>query len=164
MPTAVPLMPVTRLVPQPINAPIKPRAMNFSWRLMGFLKWMSGVIAVYFVGLDWLTTCLILGAIYLYLHYMFATCAAHIVALYVPLVSIAISAGAPALFTCLVIGILSNLMWGLTEYGSGPGPLYFGQGYFERPRFYGLSFVLVTFCLIVAFSSGLAWWKFIGLY
>lgn len=131
---------------------------------LGFLKWMSAEIAVYFTGIDPMVTMIALGAVYLYLHYMFATCAAHVVALYVPFVSIVIASGVPPLFAALVFGILTNLMWGLTEYGSGPGPLYFGQGYFERPRFYGLSWVLVTFSLVVTIASGLVWWKVLALY
>ena len=89
---------------------------------LGFLKWMSAEIAVYFTGIDPMVTMIALGAVYLYLHYMFATCAAHVVALYVPFVSIVIASGVPPLFAALVFGILTNLMWGLTEYGSGPGP------------------------------------------
>ncbi len=131
---------------------------------LGFLKWMSAEIAVLFVGIDPMVTFVVLGAVYLYLHYMFATCAAHVVALYVPFVSIVIAAGVPPLFASLVFGILTNLMWGLTEYGSGPGPLYFGQGYFERPKFYSLNFVLVTFTLAVTMASGLVWWKVLALY
>ncbi len=131
---------------------------------LGFLKWLSAQFAVFFVGVDPMVTMIALGAVYLYLHYMFATCAAHVVALYVPIVSIVISAGINPLFACLVFGILTNLMWGLTEYGSGPGPLYFGQGYFSRPRFYSISCVLVTMSFVVAIASGLPWWKVIGLY
>jgi divalent anion:Na+ symporter, DASS family len=131
---------------------------------LGFLKWLSAQFAVFFSGIDPMIAFIALGAVYLYLHYMFATCAAHVVALYVPIVSIVIASGIDPLFASLVFGILTNLMWGLTEYGSGPGPLYFGQGYFTRPRFYSLSLLLVSFSFVVAIASGLVWWKVIGLY
>lgn len=31
--------------------------------------------------------------------------------------------------------IFSNVMWGITEYAGGLGPIYLDQGFFERPRF-----------------------------
>lgn len=55
-------------------------------------------------------------------------------------------------------------MWGITEYAGGPGPIYFGQGYFERPRFYKINFSIVTTCVLIVFSTGMLWWKAIGLY
>ena len=131
---------------------------------LGFITWMSARIGVYFENTDWLIALVVLGAIYVYLHYLFATCAAHVVALYVPFAAIVIGAGAPALLTALLFAFWTNYMWGLTEYGSGPGPLYFGQGYFERPRFYSLCLMFVTFFLVLSTVSGLVWCKFIGLY
>lgn len=50
------------------------------------------------------------------------------------------------------------------EYAGGPGPIYFGQGFFERPRFYKINFVLVTASVIIVFAVGMLWWKIIGLY
>lgn len=131
---------------------------------LGFIKWMNTGLTAYFAGVDWLVALVGLGVLYLYLHYMFATCSAHIFALYIPFVSIAIGAGAPPVFACLLFGILTNIMWGLTEYGGGPGPIYFGQGYFTRPRFYAVGFVVVTINLIITMGVGLFWWKAIGLY
>ena len=64
----------------------------------------------------------------------------------------------------ICFAIFSNFMWGITEYAGGPGPIYFGQGYFERPRFYKINFCIVTFCVLVVFSTGMVWWKLIGLY
>ena len=55
-------------------------------------------------------------------------------------------------------------MWGITEYAGGPGPIYFGQGYFERPRFYKINFILVTTSVLITFAVGMGWWKIIGLY
>ena len=114
--------------------------------------------------LDWVTTFLILGFAYIYLHYVFATASGHVAAMYVPFASVAIAAGAPAPMVAICFAIFSNFMWGITEYAGGPGPIYFGQGYFERPRFYKINFCIVTFCVLVVFSSGMLWLKAIGLY
>lgn len=131
---------------------------------LGFISWMSARIGFLFEGTDWMFALVVLGALYVYLHYLFATCAAHVVALYVPFSAIAIGTGAPALMTALLFAFWTNYMWGLTEYGSGPGPLYFGQGYFQRPRFYSLCLLFVTFSLVLSTVTGLVWFKVIGLY
>ena len=131
---------------------------------LGFITWMSSSFASSLGGLDWVTTFLILGLAYIYLHYVFATASGHVAAMYVPFASVAIAAGAPATMVAICFAIFSNFMWGITEYAGGPGPIYFGQGYFERPRFYKINFCIVTFCVAVVFSTGMVWWKLIGLY
>lgn len=131
---------------------------------LGFVKWMATGFAASLGGLDWMTTFLVLGFAYIYLHYVFATASGHVAAMYVPFASVAIAAGAPAAMIAICFGIFSNFMWGITEYAGGPGPIYFGQGYFERPRFYRINFAIVTFCVITVFSTDMLWWKAIGLY
>ncbi len=131
---------------------------------LGFIKWMTVGFAASLGGLDWMTTFIILGFAYIYLHYVFATASGHVAAMYVPFASVAIAAGAPATMVAICFAIFSNFMWGITEYAGGAGPIYFGQGYFERPRFYKINFSIVTTCVLIVFSSGMLWWKAIGLY
>ncbi len=101
---------------------------------------------------------------YTYVHYLFATASGHVAALYAPFAATAIAAGAPPMMVAICFGIFSNLMWGNTEYGGGPGPIYFAQGYFERPRFYTINFFVVTFNVILTFTVGAGWWKVLGYY
>ncbi|MCG5029924.1 anion permease [Mesosutterella sp. OilRF-GAM-744-9] len=131
---------------------------------LGFIKWMSASVAAQLVGADWLAAFVILGFAYIYLHYIFATASGHVAAMYVPFCAVAIGCGAPALMVAVCFGIFSNFMWGITEYAGGPGPIYFGQGYFERPRFYRINFLIVTLNVLIVFVTGLGWWKAIGLY
>jgi len=131
---------------------------------LGFIKWFTALVAAQLSGTDWLVAFVVLGLAYLYSHYVFATVAAHVIAMFVPFTMVAISCGAPAYLVAISFCIFSNPMWGLTEYGSGPGPLYFGQGYFDRPRFYALNGAIVTMDMAVILSVGLVWWKLLGLY
>jgi len=70
----------------------------------------------------------------------------------------------PADDGCDLLRHLQQPDGGNTEYGGGPGPLYFAAGYFERPRLYTINFVVVTFNVILTFAVGLAWWKLLGYY
>ncbi len=130
----------------------------------GFIKWMSTGFSSMLGGMDWMVAFILLGFAYIYLHYVFATASGHVAAMYVPFAMVAIGAGAPPMMVAVCFAIFSNFMWGITEYAGGPGPIYYGQGFFERPRFYAINFVLVTVSVVIVFASGMLWWKLIGLY
>lgn len=131
---------------------------------LGFIKWMTGALGSSMTGIGAMETFVILGLVYIYVHYLFATASGHVAALYAPFAATAIAAGAPPMMVAICFGIFSNLMWGNTEYGGGPGPIYFAQGYFERPRFYTINFFVVTFNVLLTFSVGAVWWKVLGYY
>lgn len=131
---------------------------------LGFIKWMSALFAGAMAHFDAMTAFMLLGFAYIYLHYVFATASGHVAAMYVPFATVAIGAGAPPMMVAICFAIFSNFMWGITEYAGGPGPIYFGQGYFDRPRFYKLNFIIVTVNVLLVFATGMAWWKLIGLY
>ncbi|WP_337997557.1 DASS family sodium-coupled anion symporter [Oleispirillum naphthae] len=129
---------------------------------LGFVKWMTTKVGAGMTGWSWMTAFIVLCLGYVYVHYMFATASGHVAALFVPFTATAIAAGTPPLMAAMAFGILSNLMWGITEYAGGPGPIYFAQGYFQRPRFYSINFVVVSVNVALTLSIGLIWWKIIG--
>lgn len=131
---------------------------------LGFIKWMGSLLSAAFQGWPWVAAFIGLGLVYIYVHYAFATASGHVAAFYPPFILAAVAAGAPPMLVAITFGIFSNLMWGLTEYAGGPGPIYFGQGYFERPAFYRLNLIVTTMNVAVALTIGLAWWKMIGLW
>lgn len=131
---------------------------------LGFIKWMTLKLGGSIHGFSGMESFVLLGLIYIYVHYLFATATGHVAALYAPFAATAIAAGAPPMMVAICFGIFSNLMWGNTEYGGGPGPIYFAQGYFERPRFYKINFCVVTFNVVLTFAIGMAWWKMLGYY
>lgn len=131
---------------------------------LGFIKWMTVRLGGSIQGFSAMESFILLGLIYIYVHYLFATATGHVAALYVPFAATAIAAGAPPMMVAICFGIFSNLMWGNTEYGGGPGPIYFAQGYFERPRFYKINLCIVTFNVALIFAVGMVWWKVLGYY
>lgn len=131
---------------------------------LGFIKWLTAHLAASMKGFSGIQSFILLGLIYIYIHYLFATASGHVAALYPAFAGTAIAAGAPPMMVAICFGIFSNLMWSITEYAGGPGPLYFAQGYFERPRFYKINLLVVTFNVILVFSIGMLWWKMLGHY
>ena len=131
---------------------------------LGFIKWLTPKLSAAFGGYGWLAAFLGLGLAYVYIHYAFATATGHVAAVYAPFIAAAVAAGAPPMLVAITYGIFSNLMFGLTEYGGGPGPIYFGQGYFTRPVFYRYNFIVTTMNVAIMLTIGLFWWKVIGLW
>jgi DASS family divalent anion:Na+ symporter len=127
-----------------------------------FMPWLAGLIGPIFHGWNWLAGLLALALVYVYLHYGMASATPHVVAFYAPFCAAAVSMGAPPLMVAILFGILSNLDWGLTAYGGGSGPVYFGQGYFDNITFMKLGLIVTTTNVVLMLAVGLAWWKVLG--
>lgn len=130
----------------------------------GVIGWMTSHLSTQFSNDNGILAFVVLGLVYVYIHYFFATATGHVAALYPMFIAIAVTAGAPPVLVAIGLGILGNLMWGLTEYGGGPGPLYYAQGFFSRPQFYRYNLYIVTVNVLITLVIGLIWWKVIGLW
>jgi len=132
----------------------------------GFIAWFSdGVVnGLSSLGLPWQGAVSVLAIIYFYSHYLFASGAAHIGAMYTAFLSVAIGLGAPPLVSAVALGCLSNLMGCLTTYGIGSAPPFFNQGYNTSADWYKNGALLSVFYLAVWLGLGGAWWRFLGLW
>ena len=101
---------------------------------------------------------------YTYLHYVFVSMTAQIIALYAAFLTLAVSAGAPALLSALVLAFFSNLYACLTHYGDGAAPIFFGSGYIELKDWWTIGFLLSVLHLVVWLGIGLVWWRLIGIF
>lgn len=115
------------------------------------------------LGLPWTGSFAIIATLYFYSHYMFASGAAHIGAMYTAFLSVAIACGAPSTAAALFLAQISNLMGCLTPYGIGSAPPYFAAGYVSQGEWYKYGFLCSVYYLAVWFIIGGTWWKFIGI-
>ena len=123
---------------------------------LGFIKWFSdGVVGfVSGFGLSWQAAFGLVTLLYFYSHYLFASGAAHIGAMYTAFLSVAVACGAPGMLAAVALGQLSNLMGCLTTYGIGSAPPYFGAGYVPQAKWYQLGLMLSVFYLAVWLGVG----------
>jgi len=131
----------------------------------GFIPWFSAKVVgvVSSMGLSWQPAFLIIVTLYFYSHYLFASGAAHIGAMYTAFLSVATSCGAPALPAALCLAQVSNLMGCLTFYGIGSAPPFYNAKYVAQGDWYKLGGLLSVFYLAVWLGVGSVWWKAIGL-
>jgi len=132
----------------------------------GLITWLSGKVVglIGGLGLAWQPTFVIVSLIYVYAHYMFASGAAHIGAMYTAFLSVLIACGAPPIPSAIVLGIFSNLMGCTTHYGIGSAPPYFSQKYVPLNTWWTLGGAVSVIHMVLWLSVGSVWWKLIGLY
>lgn len=113
-------------------------------------------------GWSWWGALLVLALVYFYAHYGFASITAHATAMYIPFLAVVLAAGAPAPLAAHMLAYLSNLMAGLTHYGTTPAPIYFGAGYVAQTTWWRLGLIASWVNLAIWFGIGPAWWRMLG--
>lgn len=130
----------------------------------GMMKWFSDHIHSFVAGYSWGIILITLSLIYFYSHYFFTSSTAHASALYSSFLLIMLSSGVPPLLGAMTLGVLTSLSAGITHYGTGPAPVYFGAGYVPVREWWQVGALLSVMNLAIWFVVGGAWWKIIGLW
>ncbi|PIN12358.1 hypothetical protein CDL12_15036 [Handroanthus impetiginosus] len=132
----------------------------------GLISWFSQTVVKFVggLGLSWQLSFGILVLLYFYSHYFFASGAAHIGAMFTAFLSVASALGTPAYLGACVLSFVSNLMGGLTHYGIGSAPVFFGAGYVPLAKWWGYGFLISIVNLVIWLGVGGVWWKAIGLW
>ncbi|CAI5474078.1 unnamed protein product [Closterium sp. Yama58-4] len=116
------------------------------------------------MGLAWQPAFGLLVILYFYSHYFFASGAAHIGAMFVAFISVASALGTPPLLAAMVLSFMSNLMGGITHYGIGSGPPFYGSGYVSLNDWWLYGFICSVVNLVIWLGVGGLWWKFLGIW
>jgi DASS family divalent anion:Na+ symporter len=130
---------------------------------LGMTTWFARAVANYVHG-QWWWILLVLSLAYFYSHYAFASMTAHVTAMYLPFLTVAVAAGAPPLLAALLLAFLSNLNASITHYSTGPAPILFGAGYVDQATWWKLGFVVSIINLIIWLGVGVPYWKLIGIW
>ncbi|CAA7404148.1 unnamed protein product [Spirodela intermedia] len=132
----------------------------------GLISWFSQTVVKFVggLGLSWQLSFGILVLLYFYSHYFFASGAAHIGAMFTAFLSVASALGTPPLFAAMVLSFLSNLMGGLTHYGIGSAPVFYGANYVPLGTWWGYGFLISVVNILIWLGIGGVWWKVIGLW
>lgn len=130
---------------------------------LGFIPWLSKVIAHSLGGFSWPIVLVLLILFYFYSHYLFASATAHVSAMYAALLGVAVAAGAPPLFSALMLGFFGNLLASTTHYSSGPAPILYASGYVTQKRWWLMNLALGIVYFIIWIGIGSLWMKLIGM-
>jgi divalent anion:Na+ symporter, DASS family len=131
---------------------------------LGLISWIGDVVAQSMGGISWYYAYPILILAYYYIHYLFASNAAHVSSLFAAFALVGIVSGVPPLLMTFSLAFCSSLSACLTHYGTAPGPILFGSGYVDLATWWRLGAIISIFHLIIWFVIGTAWWKLIGIW
>ena len=128
----------------------------------GTIKVLSGAAFARLNGWPWPAAFCALVLLYLYVHYAFASMTAHVTALYPAFLAAAVAAGAPPMHAALALAVFSNLDAGLTHYGTGSAPIFFGARYVSQAAWWKLGFQISLVNVVIWLGVGSLWWKLIS--
>lgn len=130
----------------------------------GFIAWFAQSVTTMLAGVSWQITFVLLLLVYLYSHYAFASLSAHVTAMYAAFLAVLIVSGTPMYLAAFGLAACSTLFAALTNYASGPAPLFFGAGYISQKEWLSIGFIcsLINFIIWIGFGS--FYWKLIGLW
>lgn len=131
---------------------------------MGMIAWFSENMRAAVTSFDWGWSFLILGLVYFYSHYFFASATAHISSMFSAFLVVMMAAGVPGGLAAMTLAVLSSLCACLTHYGTGTAPVYFGAGYVSVSDWWRLGGTLGIIHLALWATVGGTWWKVIGLW
>ncbi|HQY22927.1 MAG TPA: anion permease, partial [Gammaproteobacteria bacterium] len=130
----------------------------------GMITWFGEHMRTWISGFHWIPALGLISLIYFYTHYAFASITAHISAMYSAFAVVAIATGAPPIIVILILAFLSSLCAGITHYGTGAGPVYFGTNYVKLKDWWRVGAILSIINLSIWMIAGAAWWKILGLW
>lgn len=139
-------------------------AMANGLKKIGFIDWFADgsytlIESTQLVGIG---VIIALGLIYFYSMYGFSMLTAHISAMVLAFMTIALKAGVPPLLSIAILAYFSNLCACLTNYSSGPVIIYFGYKYVKITEWFKVGFIVSLFHMVIWLGIGLLWWKAIG--
>ncbi len=130
----------------------------------GVVKVVSEAMFGHLQGVPWLGALAILSVAYLYIHYVFASMTAQVTALYPAFYAAALATGAPPMLAALPLAYFSNLNAGITHYGTGSAPVFFGAGYVDEREWWRIGFLVSLVNVAIWLGAGGLWWKVIGIW
>ncbi|MFW0795558.1 anion permease [Gordonia sp. CPCC 205515] len=139
-------------------------AMADELKQLGVIDWIGDKVASSVDGLPWIAAFAILTLVYFYVHYLFASNTAQIVAMYAVFLGAAVATGAPPMFAALVFGFIGSLFGGLAHYSSGPAAVMYGSGYIKTSEWFRVGFIMSIVIIAIWTVVGGAWMKVIGVW
>jgi len=128
----------------------------------GMMAWFSTHVQGVVSTLSWPVALLAVCLVYYYIHYVFASVTARITALYSAFLLVLLGAGTPPMVAAMSLAVLSSLSGGLTHFGTGTAPVYFGAGYVPVADWWRNSFIISVVNLGIWAIVGGLWWNVLG--
>ena len=130
----------------------------------GFIDWFSKTIQTGLHGISWEIVLAVLVILMFYTHYFFASGTAHMTALYLPFLSVAVATGAPLTLSAMLLAFTGAINASTTHYANGPASILATTGYIKQGEWWKFNFILGLVYLLIFGVIGTVWMKIIGMW
>ena len=130
----------------------------------GFIDWFSKTIQKGLHGISWEIVLAVLVILMFYTHYFFASGTAHMTALYLPFLSVAVATGAPLALSAMLLAFTGAINASTTHYANGPASILATTGYIKQGEWWKFNFILGLVYLLIFGVIGTVWMKIIGMW
>ena len=128
----------------------------------GVIKWIATQIGISLKHYPMVIAVPALMLVYFYLHYLFASVAAHVTVLFSTFLLLVMSFDVPVMLAAMPLAYFSSLSGGLTHYGIATAPIYFGTKSVTTKELWTVGFLVGILNIAIWGVIGCAWWKFLG--
>jgi DASS family divalent anion:Na+ symporter len=124
---------------------------------LGFMGHVGERLTALLGGFGWPLTYVILLVLYVLMHYLFVSQAAHVLALFAVFVDVGVRAGIPLPLLAFTLLFASSYFSSLTPQGGSQNVIFVGSGYLTQGELYRLGLLTVGFCTLVYLVLGTPW-------
>jgi len=125
---------------------------------VGFVTWVAKIVASHLNGIAPIKVMILLVLFFFFIHYMFASLAAHTAAVLPVILASGIAIpGMPIKAFAMLLVFSLGIMGVITPYATGPGPVYYAGGFISRKAFWTLGLVFGLIFIGALIAIGVPW-------
>jgi len=132
-------------------------AMSGQLNELGFMGYVGDLLAKQMEGLSWPLLYVALVLIYVFIHYMFVSQSAQVLALLSVFLKVGTSGGVPAPLMAFALLFASSYFSVITPQGGSQNVIFVGAGYLKQPELYRIGLVTTLFFTAVFMVIGTGW-------
>lgn len=123
----------------------------------GFMNAVADHFTQYLYDLSWWSVYFLLILIYVFIHYLFVSQSAHLLALYGIFLSIGIEAGVPGELMAMMLLFATNFNATITPQGSSCNAIYLSSGYISAREIYIYGGAVTLLAFLIFMFIGTPW-------
>jgi divalent anion:Na+ symporter, DASS family len=128
---------------------------------LGFMGYVGGRLTSLLGGITWSIAYVFLLLLYVFMHYMFVSQTAQILALFDVFLGVGVKTGVPAPLMAFALLFASSYFSTITPQGGSQNVIFVGSNYLTQGELYRLGLLTTAFCLLVFLVIGTPWLLFV---
>jgi divalent anion:Na+ symporter, DASS family len=136
-------------------------AMSGQLNELGFMGYVGGRLTSLLGGITWPIAYVFLLLLYVFMHYMFVSQTAQILALFDVFLGVGVKTGVPVRLMAFALLFASSYFSTITPQGGSQNVIFVGSSYLTQGELYRLGLLTTAFCLLVFLVIGTPWLLFV---